>query len=204
VLDMMIHVALGLAAGAREPLAMNRGKPGGRHWPGESTAVAVAVARDLSGAGHRKIAGALAEATGGACAVTCPQACRRVAVLGLNDVAWHVRRRGMRGAGVGDARIMLAPDRHGTLRVTPGRGGSVMEIVVRGSQAALWSLPGHAAARRSGGRRIPRRLARCAPGAPRGRVLPGVPGHAGAWILARLPVQFPGAVPRGRGEARRS
>jgi len=86
-LGMLIHIALGLAADTRELLAMNRGKPGGRHWPGESTAVAVAVARDLSGAGHRKIAGALAEATGGACAVTCPQACRRVAALSLDGVA---------------------------------------------------------------------------------------------------------------------
>jgi len=73
----------------------------------------------------------------------------------------------MRVAGVGDARIMLAPDRHGTLRVTPGRGGSVMEIVVRGAGSAgpgLGRVAVRAAARREapGGMRVVRTVGRMA------------------------------------------
>ena len=154
VLGMMIHIAFDLAADTRELLAMNRGKPGGRYWLSETTAVAVAVARDLSGASYRKIAGALAEATGGACAVTYSQVCRRVAALCLDDVAWHVRRRGMRVVSVGDARVMFTLNRHGTLRVTSRRGGSVMGIVVHGAGSVELG-PGRAAVRAAARREAP-------------------------------------------------
>jgi len=146
VLGMLVHIFFDLAADTRELLAMNRGKPGGRYLLSETTAVAVAVARDLSRMSYRKIAGALAEATGGACTVTHSQVWRRVAALGLDDVAEHVRRRGIRVVRAGDARIMLVLNRHGTLTVTARRGEAVMVMVVHGADPVELG-PGRAAAR---------------------------------------------------------
>jgi len=111
--------------------------------------VAVAVARDLSRAGHRKIAGALAGDSGGACAVTHPQAWGRVTPLRPGGVAAHVRMRGTRVVRAGDARIMFVLNRHGTSAVTARRDGPEMVMVVHGADPAGLGH-GRAAARRAG------------------------------------------------------
>jgi len=146
VLGMLIQIVYDLAADARELRSMNRGKPGGRYWLSETTAVAVAVARDLSRVSYRKIAGALAEASGGACTVTYSQVWRRVTALRPGDVAAHVRMRGTRVVRAGDARIMFVLNRHGTLTVTARRGESEMVMVVHGADPVELG-PGRAAAR---------------------------------------------------------
>jgi len=133
ILGALIQIAFDFGGNARELRAMNRGKQGGRYLLSETAAVAAAVARDLSGASYRAIAGSLACASGGACTVTYSQIWRRTAALRLDDVAWYVRNRGIRVVRAGDARILLRLNRHGALTVTARRGESVMEIRVLGA-----------------------------------------------------------------------
>lgn len=79
---MLAQIFLGLPADTRELLAMNRGKPGGRYRLSATMTVAVAVARDVSKLSYGKIAGLLAKASRGACAVTYSQVWKSVMASG--------------------------------------------------------------------------------------------------------------------------
>ncbi|MDD9808824.1 MAG: hypothetical protein OXU25_03190 [Thaumarchaeota archaeon] len=88
------------------------------------------MARDPSRHSCRRIAGSLAEASEGACTVTHSQIWKSARKLGLDDVAWYVRRRRIRMVRAGVARIMFNLERHGALTITARRGDSVTTMRV--------------------------------------------------------------------------
>lgn len=96
-LDASIQIAFDFGDGARELRAMNGGRHGERCLSGETAAVVAAVARDMTMAGYRKIAGSRTCASGGACANTHSQIWRRA-------TAPQARRRGVARTQTRDAR----------------------------------------------------------------------------------------------------
>jgi len=127
-----MHMAHGRDTDLWELVRTDSHKAGAPFGLSATMAIAAAVSRDLAHAGLRRIAGALSEATGWACAVSHSRPCRRINALDLGDVEWHVRRRGIRVIRDGGERVRVTVNQHGGINVLSRRNRSRITITTQG------------------------------------------------------------------------